>query len=126
MPWLVVLGNSSWMYNGTRYQAGVHKVEANVAMAAMRAPVRFLHVTEHEPLLTRTPSTTEPLSLEDIQTGVPRGVQLAPEPGDDVEPEPPPVGKPARNYDFRCPHCTEFSAPSSGALTRHVEFHHKG
>jgi hypothetical protein len=116
MPWLVVLGKSTWRLDHHRvYGPGVHEVDQEVAERATAAPVRSLLVLDEEPIVDRPPDQSGPLTMEDLKRGTP-GVQLAqPERG---EAELIPIPR-----EHRCLHCPlEF--PSSGALLRHVEFHH--
>lgn len=120
MPWIVVLGASSWTRGSQGFKAGVHEVDVETAEAAKAAGIRSLMVFDEEPRIAVGHEDGKPLSADDIRGGTKFGVRLEePEP---AEPEPEP--DPREQYDFACPHCEDFSAPSGPSLARHVEFHH--
>ena len=101
MPWLVVLGRTTWTRNGTSYGPGVHKVDDLTAGAAKRSPVRNLVITDEEPRITRRLNTDEPLSASDVKLGMTDAVELVYQEDSvtvkDLAPE--------DWYDFSCRHC---------------------
>lgn len=115
MPWLVILGSGSWSYGRTRYEAGLHEVDEEVAEAARRAPKKLL-VTAERPVLARSEG---PLTMDDVRLGG-LGVELA-------RPEIEVTADGTRPleviHDFKCDWCPR-TFPSRGARERHVEFKH--
>lgn len=127
MAWLVVLGNLHWSAAGRVWPPGKYEVDEAVATKARRARLRNLRIYDSEPEIVREEPGLGPLTEDDLKFP-PRGVKIrGPEivelPAYDLgEPERPQDAPPA---DYQCPFC-EIARPSTGALKRHIEFHHKG
>lgn len=118
MPFLVVTGRGSWSFEGQRFRNGVHEVSDEVADAAERSGIRSLVVSAVEPEVIHREEASGPLSLDDIKIGTEYGVRLA---SDIVEEQL--VEEAQRDYTFQC-HLCPAAKKSSGALDRHIEFHH--
>jgi hypothetical protein len=119
--WLVVLGTGAWGYGGKIYRAGVHEVSDEVAAAAAASGKKTLAISSEQPTVSdgRLPG---PLTPDDIRTGR-RGVSLAEAQLIETEELDDTLTPPERDYDFSCKQCP-WQGPTSGALTRHEEFHH--
>ena len=117
MPYLVVLGNGSWRYNGVTYKAGVHEISDELARVAQLAPVRSLVVMSEKPVVMQ--KTPGPLTIADLKR--PRmGVSLRPSAVPETTDPEPDLGVP---LDHPCPECPELF-PSAPARDRHIEFNH--
>jgi hypothetical protein len=120
LPFLTVLGNSSWRTGEHVFKPGVHAVTEDVAARARASGIRSLILTDEAPAITRPRGTGEPLTVEDLALGQ-TGVRLVPPlPPEEAVVE---VDLYEVPRDWHCPHCPQ-DFPSKGSLVRHIEFHH--
>lgn len=121
MKWLVVLGTTTWIpFKGAKYGPGKHQIDEKTEAAARKMIERGhknLLLLDEEPTIV-FPSTTGPLSKEDIKLGT-KGVKLH---TDDVEvpDEEDPFGLP---MEYECDWCPA-RFPSAPARNRHMEMNH--
>lgn len=117
MPWLVVLGNGSWMPRpGMRFTAGVHEISDEVAIWARKSKLKMLLVMDREPEI-EPEHQGGPLTPDKLKNAH-RGVRLKVEPLPEAEEEEYEVP-----LEYPCLYC-DSSFPSDPARDRHIELQH--